>query len=110
MEIDVVPAGEVTVVVPRGDLDMGVADRLRRTLVELVDHERTRIVLDLSGVAYLDSSGMGAIVAGLKGARARGGDLRLAGLQDDVRTVFELTRLDRAIAIAPTRQDAVASW
>jgi anti-sigma B factor antagonist len=110
MDIEVIQANDVTVVAPRGDLDMAVAGDLRRTLVDLIDRGRHRLVVDLAAVPYVDSSGMGALVAALKHARTQGGDLRLAALQEDVRAVFALTRLDRAINIGSTRQDALASW
>jgi anti-sigma B factor antagonist len=53
---------------------------------------------------------MGAMVAAMKRARAAGGDVRLCALQDDVKGIFELTRLARAMSIHPTRQEALASW
>ena len=110
MEIDVTKAGELTVVAPRGDLDMATVGEMRRTLAGLIDGGQSRLVMDLGGVGYMDSSGMGALVAAMKQARAAGGDVRLCALQDDVRSIFELTRLARAISIHPTRQEALASW
>jgi anti-anti-sigma factor len=66
--------------------------------------------MDLGGVGCIDSSGMGAPVAVMMQARTGGGDVRLGALQDDVRGIFELTRLVRAMSIHPTRQEALASW
>lgn len=59
---------------------------------------------------YVDSSGLGEIVRAMKRAREAGGDLRLCALPDDVRRIFEITGLHKAIAIFPTRQEALASW
>jgi len=110
MDIDVTESGTVTVVQPRADVDMAVADILKRRLVELVDRGTRQLVLELADVHYVDSSGLGAMVAGLKHARSAGGDIRLCALQADVRAVFEMTRLTKIVRIHVTRQDAVASW
>ena len=110
MNIDVTQTSGVAVVTPRGDLDLAAVDEVKRTLAGLIDGGQSRVLLDLGGVGYLDSSCMGAMVAAMKRARAAGGDVRLCALQDDVRRIFELTRLARAMSIHPTRQEALASW
>jgi anti-sigma B factor antagonist len=110
MDIDVTQANGVAVVAPRGDLDMATVDEVRRTLAGLIGGGQSRVLMDLGGVGYIDSSGMGAMVAAMKLARAAGGDVRLCALQDDVRGIFELTRLAQAMSIHPTRQEALASW
>ncbi len=110
VDIEISETGPLAVVAPRGELDLAVADRLRRTLTDLVDRGKSRIVIDLAAVPYLDSSGLGALVATMKHTRAAGGELRLCGLQADVRTLFELTRLIRVMDIHATRQEALAAW
>jgi len=110
MDIDVTRAQDITVVMPRGDLDMAAADQMRRTLTELVDKGDRKLLIDLEHVGYIDSSGMGALVAAMKHARNTGGDLRLCALQDDVRAIFEMTRLIKAVTIHPTRPEALGAW
>jgi anti-sigma B factor antagonist len=110
MDIDVKEVGKVTVVAPRGDVDMAVADDVRVRLTELVDKGHLRLVLDLGAVMYIDSSGLGALVAAMKHARAAGGDLRVCALESDVRSLFEMTRLTKVMSVHATRQDAVAAW
>jgi anti-sigma B factor antagonist len=110
MDIDVTQSDGVTVVAPRGDLDLATVGAVRRTLASLIDRGQSRLLIDLGGVGYIDSTGMGALVAAMKQARAAGGDVRLCALQDDVRSIFDLTRLSRAMSIHPTRQEALASW
>src|ERR1700682_4164224 len=109
MDIDVTQSSEVTVVAPKGDLDMAAADQVKRTLSGLIGQGQSRLVMDLGGVGYIDSSGMGVLVASMKQARAAGGDVRLCGLQEDVRAIFEMTRLIKAMSVHPTRQEALAS-
>lgn len=110
MDIDVTESSGVSVVAPRGDIDMATVDEVKRALAGLIARGQPRLLIDLSGVGYIDSSGMGALVATMKQARAAGGDLKLCGLQDEVRSIFEVTRLIRAMSIHPTRQEALASW
>jgi anti-sigma B factor antagonist len=110
MEMEVTRSADITVVAPRGDLDMAAADQMKRTLTELVDKGGRKLLVDLERVAYIDSSGMGAIVAAMKHARTSGGDLRLCGLQDDVRAIFEMTRLIKAVTVHGSRPEALGAW
>lgn len=110
MDIEVTRSGTATVVAPNGDLDMAVADIVRRSLMDLVDKKLVRIVIDLGRVSYVDSSGLGAMVASMKHARSAGGDIKLCALQDDVRAVFEMTRLIKVMETYGSRQEAVDSW
>ena len=110
MDIEVTASAGIMVVAPRGDLDMAVADQMKRTLAKLVDDGSRKLLVDLGQVGYVDSSGMGALVASLKHARTLGGDLRLCALQDDVRAIFEMTRLNRAVTIHGTRSEALGAW
>ncbi|MEX2222755.1 MAG: anti-sigma factor antagonist [Candidatus Rokuibacteriota bacterium] len=110
MDIEVTRSADITVVAPQGDLDMGAADTMKRTLTELVDKGGRKLLVDLGLVSYIDSSGLGALVASMKHARAAGGDLRLCALQDDVRAIFEMTRLIKAMTAHGTRQEALGAW
>jgi anti-sigma B factor antagonist len=110
MDIEVTRSAAITIVVPRGDLDMAVAEQMKQTLTTLVDGGALKVLVDLGQVGYLDSSGMGALVAALKHARTAGGDLHLCALQDDVRAIFEMTRLIKAITVHGTRGEALGAW
>jgi anti-sigma B factor antagonist len=87
----------VAVVQPQGRLTMVTAPELRQVVAETVASGRSRIVVDLSGTEFLDSSGLGALIAGLKTARQAGGDLRIACLGPQPATVLKLTNLDRVL-------------
>ncbi len=110
MEIEVARYGEVTVVAPKGDLDMAAADSVKRTLADLIDGGQAKLVMDLGAVSYIDSSGLGALVAAMKHARTAAGDVRLCALQEDVRAIFDMTRLSKVMALHGSRQEALASW
>ena len=88
---------QLTVIRPQGRLDMQSAPELRQELAQLAAGGQQRMVLDLEGVGFMDSSGLGAIISGLKAARQTGGDLRIAGANEQVRLVLQLTSLDRVL-------------
>lgn len=110
MDFEVQDTGVVTVVAPQGDVDLAVSDDFQRRLSTLVDKGRVRLVLDLGRVTYIDSAGLGALVAAMKHARAAGGDIKLCALESDVRALLEMTRLDNVMAVHATRQQAIAAW
>ena len=91
-----------------GEIDVATAPRLRDRLVQLVTEGPPRLVVDLSGVTFIDSMGLGALVSGLKRARAHDGDLRLAGATDHVAKVLSITRLDQAFVVADSVAEAAA--
>ncbi|MEL7206709.1 MAG: STAS domain-containing protein [Actinomycetota bacterium] len=95
------------VVAPIGDLDLASAPALRRALIEAVTAHGGRVVVDLRGAQLIDSQGLGTLVAGLKRARSRGGDLRLSGLGPEAVELFALTSLDRAFTIGADVDDVV---
>lgn len=69
-----------------------------------------RIVVDLTGVNFIDSTGLATLVQGMKHCREQGGDLFLSNLQKPARIIFELTRLDRAFRIFADQDAAVAAF
>lgn len=87
----------IGVVTPQGRLNMVSARQLREILTGLVEGGTHRIVVDLAGTTFLDSSALGALVAGLKTARQAGGDLRIARPTESVMTVFRLTNMDKVL-------------
>jgi anti-sigma B factor antagonist len=91
-----------------GEVDVATAPRLRDRLVQLVTDGPPRVVVDLSGLSFIDSMGLGALVSGLKRARAHDGDLRLAGPTDHVAKVLSITRLDQAFVVGESVEAALA--
>ncbi|MCW2606734.1 MAG: anti-sigma factor antagonist, possible RsbV [Frankiales bacterium] len=81
------------VVASTGRLDMVAAPQLRALVTETVTSGSPRVVVDLEGTSFIDSSGLGALIAGLKTARQAGGDLRIARAGEQVRMVLELTQM-----------------
>jgi anti-sigma B factor antagonist len=106
--IDVDRTAAVPVVVPRvRRLDASVAPAFKQAVVQLVEGGDRRLVLDLSGVTFLDSSGLGALVSILK-ALGTQGSLAVCGAQGSVLALFKLTRMDKVFAIHADRAEALA--
>lgn len=99
----------VAVVAAPARLTMANAPDLRSTITAAVE-ETPRVVIDLGATSFVDSSGLGALVSGLKTARQAGGDLRIAGPGEQVRTVLGLTNLDRILRPHDTVGDARGDW
>ncbi len=110
MDIQVTQSHEITVLSLTGDLDTASAPKLKGTLEDLLAGGKTRLVLDLFGVAYIDSAGLGELVRAMKRARECAGDLRVCGLRGDVLKIFEMTRLTEGMGVYSTLNEAVASW
>lgn len=87
----------IVVLRPRGRLNMVAAPDLREQLRSLVQSGSSRVVVDLSEVESIDSSGLGALISGLKAARNAGGDLRISAPSAQVIAVLELTNLNRVL-------------
>lgn len=96
----------VVVLALEGRLNMVSTGSLRETVHEVVEGGASRIAVDLSGVDFVDSSGLGALVSGLKTTRQAGGDLRIAGANEQVRLVLGLTNLERVLTPFATVEDA----
>ncbi|MGY4909241.1 anti-sigma factor antagonist [Micromonospora aurantiaca (nom. illeg.)] len=95
-----------TVIEVAGDLDMSTTPQLRDRLYELTEAGARVVVVDLAGVGFMDSSGLGALVVGYKSLRERDGWLGLAGVRASVRRVFSITSVDRVIPLFDTVAEA----
>lgn len=95
------------VVALRGDVDLGNSPRARALLLECVERDGP-VVVDLSGVTYIDSSGVASLVEAFQNARRQGTDFRLAAVSDAALRVLELARLDKVFPIHATVEDGLA--
>ena len=102
--------GDVVVVVLGVDeLDAGNVAALKRDVAPVLE-AHTKVLLDLSGMRFLDSSGLGFFLSCLRKVMAKGGDLKLCGMSEQVRAVFELLRMQRILEIYDTREDALRAF
>ncbi|HEX8008411.1 MAG TPA: STAS domain-containing protein [Trebonia sp.] len=98
-----------TVVEISGEIDVYTAPRLRETLVSLVEAGNYRLIVDMEGVEFLDSTGLGVLVGGLKRVRAHDGGIDLVCTQGRILRIFRITGLSRVFNIFGTVSEALAS-
>lgn len=99
---------DVGVIRVDGRLNMVTASQLRDTVTQAVDAGRQRLVVDLTNTSFMDSSGLGALIGALKTARSAGGDLRIAGANEQVLMVLQLSNMDRILRPYETPESAFA--
>lgn len=97
----------VTVVSVDGELTVGNRGELKQTILARLEDGERRFLFDFSDTSYIDSSGLGVLVSLSKKIREQGGRLRLYGLNEDLRTLFELTKLDTLFQISDSRAGAL---
>lgn len=89
-----------------GKLNMVNAGALREEIAVQIAAGHNKIAVDMSGINFMDSSGLGALINGLKSTRQVGGDLRIAAPVEQVQQVLKLTNLDRVIQTYPNVEKA----
>ncbi len=110
MEVRVAENNSVQIVEVEGEVDLYSSPQLRKILLDLSKEEHKAILVDLSKVKYMDSSGIATLVEALQQTSKYSGKLKLANLRDAVRDVFELSRLDKVFDIYPTIEDALQAF
>lgn len=103
------PSGVVVIGVD-GQLIVSNRHELKERVAEAVEFGSRKILVDFTNTGYIDSSGLGALVSLAKKLREAGGELRLAGLNEDLRTLFELTKLDTLFSITASRDEALQGF
>ncbi|MGH9760008.1 MAG: STAS domain-containing protein [Blastocatellia bacterium] len=110
METQIETVGKVAVMVVEGDsLDASNSRDFKRSAMEVVQNH-SKVVFDLSGLEFVDSSGLGVILSCLRHLNSSGGDLKLCGMTKPVRALFELVRMHRIFEIFSTREDAIRAF
>lgn len=100
-----------TIIEVAGELDLHSAPQLRAETARAIESQSSpRIIVDLSGVTFLDSTGVGVLVGALKRAREANGALQFCGAQTRVSRVFEITGLIGALPLFKTREEALAAF
>ncbi len=100
----------ITVVAPTGRLDVAGAPALKEAISEVVKNGPPRIVIDMEGVSFVDSTGLGSVISALKQVRGSQGELRLAAPNQQARLVLELTTLDRVFPYYATVEEALTGF
>jgi anti-sigma B factor antagonist len=101
---------DVVVVDVEGQLIVGNRQELKARILEALEAGDRKFLIDFTHTGYIDSSGLGVLVSLSKKIRDEGGELKLAGLNEDLRTLFELTKLDTLFAISDNAAEALAQF
>jgi anti-sigma B factor antagonist len=101
--------GEIAVVQVSGWIEIASAPQLRDTLISVIDEGHLRLVIDLSEVVFLDSTGLGVLIGVLHRLRSRDGSLALAGANDRVYKVFRTTQLTKVLTLTATVTEAITA-
>jgi len=110
MELVLEQIGDVSVIAVKAEfLD---ASNSRAFKEQIAPHTKTcrKMVLDLSKVNFIDSTGCGALLTGLKQVTAEGGDMKLCGITKPVQALFKLVRMERILQVCDTREEAVSAF
>ncbi|PLX89862.1 MAG: anti-anti-sigma factor [Desulfuromonas sp.] len=111
MQLTTEEHGEIVkIVVQEERMDAHNSGSLKEEMLKLFDEGKCNLVIDLSSVRFVDSSGLGALVSGFKNASTKDGNLKLCCLQPQVRSMFELTRLHRVFEIFTSADEALESF
>ncbi|WP_436794516.1 STAS domain-containing protein [Actinospongicola halichondriae] len=96
-----------TVLTATGEIDVAAAPGLREQLVALIENGTTELVVDLEGVDFIDSTGLGVLVGAVRRARSAEGDVRLVCTNSRLLKVFDVTGLDEVFTIVESVDDAI---
>lgn len=102
--------GDVVVVDVDGQLIVGNRQELKQKILDEVEDGARKVLVDFTHTGYIDSSGLGVLVSLSKKIREQGGELRLSTLNEDLRTLFELTKLDSLFRIADSREEGLEGF
>ena len=110
MEIHVEKKPDVTVVkIAARVMDASNAPAFKEKIAPVIE-ENNNVILDVSSLEFLDSSGLGAILSCLRKLTGKGGDMKLCGMTKPVRALFELVRMHRIIEVYNTREEAADAF
>ena len=102
------PHSQTGILALEGEIDLHRSPQVKESLEPLITQKVPRILLDFSGVTYVDSSGLATMIETLQRIQSYGGKFAMFGLRESVRNIFEIARLDQIFTIFPDEASAVA--
>ena len=110
VEIQIEDAEGYRVLSPSGDLDVYTVGSLRDALGRMIEEKTPKVVVDLDGVPFMDSSGLGALMGGVRRMREAGGDLAVSCTKEQHLKLFSITGFGEGVSIAPTVEEAASGF
>jgi len=109
MQIEKIQEKDAVILKPAGEIDLHASPELRAELQACVGEKVPVLLVDFSGVDYIDSSGLATFIEYVRGASAHGGKIALFGMKKKVRTIFDLVRLNELFSITDSAEAARAA-
>lgn len=108
MELDISTetAGATCTISLKGEVDVYTSPRLKQELADVVDGGCRQVIVDLEGLSFIDSSGLGVLVSGLRRVKEHDGTLRLVCTKDGILKIFRITGLDKVFPVFETVDEA----
>jgi anti-sigma B factor antagonist len=110
VEIEIEDRGDYKILRPTGDLDVYTVGSLRDALGKMIEEGTPKVVVELDGVPFMDSSGLGALMGGVRRMRESGGDLAIACTREQHLKLFTITGFGEGVSIAPTSEEAAKGF
>lgn len=107
LQISVRRSGDVALIDLAGEVDAYTSARFREVMMDIIEDGISRLIVSMARVDYIDSSGLGALVGGLKRTSERDGRILIVCHQSQVRKVFEITGLEKVFPIFDTEEEAL---
>lgn len=108
VDIEITDQGGFKVLRPTGDLDVYTVGSLRDAIGRMIEEGTPTVVVDLDSVPFMDSSGLGALMGGVRRLREAGGDLAIACTREQHLKLFSITGFGEGVSISPTVEEAAA--
>ena len=110
MQVNSRKQGDILICAISGDIDINTSPDIRKEFEKMSKEQAKKIVLNLDKVSYIDSSGLATLVEALKRVREYGGRIKLTNLSGKVKSLFEITRLEKLFDISNTEEDALKTF
>ncbi len=110
MKINGKNLGEICVVELEGEIDAEHSAQLKSALAKYRETAPKKFVVDLSKVRFIDSTGLGIMISLMRSLNEQGGKLRLSGLNDEVRSIFQITRLHKVFDLNSNLEEAIRDF
>ncbi|MFA6142928.1 MAG: STAS domain-containing protein [Candidatus Omnitrophota bacterium] len=110
MSVKIEPKNGLTVCRIDGEVDINSSPDIKKSFDKLISKKTPKIVVDLFKVTYVDSSGLATLVEILKNMKTYGGRMRLVGLTPKIKSLFEITKLEKLFEILGTEDEAISTF
>jgi len=110
MQVKIEDKNGIKVCSAEGDIDINTSPQVKKAFDKLVQSKSEKVVINLQKVAYIDSSGLATLVEILKNFKSFGGRLRLCNLSSKVKSLFEITKLEKLFDIKESEEEAVQAF